>query len=307
MSDSFRKMKSLYSSTLSSSFGTGTGDTITPQSVSGLATDTQITLTFDRVDVNGDATPALMERIRGTISGGNLTSYVRGVDSTTEQAHTAGAVIEAIWNGHDWNDAIAGILVHANQDGTLKNSQTVSDWTLLSPEISVILDVYGNEALLLGAAASNAANYVKITNSISASPALIESAGDASTIDLRLRAKGAGQLDLDAYYQTPQAYTPSGGGTATLDLATGNQHDITMPAGNITVALSNAKVGQKFIVSITQDSVGSRTVSWFSTIRWFTAGGSAPTLTTTANKRDTFGFIVTGSGTYDGFIVGQGG
>lgn len=76
-----------------------------------------------------------------------------------------------------------------------------------------------------------------------------------------------------------------------------------MPAGNITIALSNASVGQVFIVRITQDSGGSRTVTWFTTIKW--AGGNAPTLTTTANKADTFGFIVTSAGNYDGYIVGQ--
>lgn len=101
---------------------------------------------------------------------------------------------------------------------------------------------------------------------------------------------------------TAQTYTPSGGGTATLDLSLGNEHRITMPAGNITIALSNDTNSQRFVVSITQDSVGSRTVTWFTTIKW--AGGSAPTLTTMGNKRDTFGFIRTGLGTYDGFVVG---
>ena len=98
-------------------------------------------------------------------------------------------------------------------------------------------------------------------------------------------------------------YTPAGAATATLDLALGNDFRITMPAGNITIALTGETVGQKFILGITQDGGGSRTVTWFTTIRW--VDGSAPTLTTTASKRDVFGFIVTGSGTYDGFIVGQ--
>lgn len=107
---------------------------------------------------------------------------------------------------------------------------------------------------------------------------------------------------IDGSVQGYATYTPSAAGTATLDCAADNRHSITMPAGNITIALSNVTVGQIFIVEITQDSVGSRTVTWFSTIRW--AGGSAPTLTTTANKRDSFGFICTGSGTYDGFVIG---
>lgn len=108
---------------------------------------------------------------------------------------------------------------------------------------------------------------------------------------------------MDATNPTAQTYTPSVAGTATLDLSLSNQHRITMPAGNITIALSNDTNSQVFLVSITQDGTGSRTVTWFSTIKW--AGGSTPTLTTTASKRDTFGFIRTGSGTYDGFIIGQ--
>jgi len=102
---------------------------------------------------------------------------------------------------------------------------------------------------------------------------------------------------------TPVAYTPEGAATATLDVSNSNIHSITMPAGNITIAISNETVGQCFLVEITQDGSGSRTVTWFSTIKW--AGGSAPTLTTTASKRDTFRFRVTGADTYDGYIVGQ--
>jgi hypothetical protein len=121
-SDKLKKYKSLYSSTLSTGIGTGTTDTITPASVTGLPTDTAITLTFDRVNSGGEATPTKMERIKGVISGGNLTSYVRAIDGSTEQAHTAGAVIEMIWNAADWNDLVDWGLVEHNQDGTHKGA-----------------------------------------------------------------------------------------------------------------------------------------------------------------------------------------
>lgn len=100
-----------------------------------------------------------------------------------------------------------------------------------------------------------------------------------------------------------QTYAPAAAGTATLDLSKGNIHHITMPAGNITIAISNGTAGQCFIIRILQDATGSRTVTWFITIKW--AGGSAPTLTTTASKADTLGFEITGANTYDGFVVGQ--
>ena len=122
INDKLRKYKSLFSTTLSTGIGTGTGDTITPASVSGLPTDTPITLTFDRVDSGGVATPTKLERIRGIVSGGNFISYVRGKDGTTEQAHSAGAVIEMIWNADDLNDMVDWGVVEHNQDGTHKSA-----------------------------------------------------------------------------------------------------------------------------------------------------------------------------------------
>lgn len=99
------------------------------------------------------------------------------------------------------------------------------------------------------------------------------------------------------------AYTSnSDGGTITFDLSASNVHTVTL-GGNRTLALSNASVGQKFVIRLVQDSTGSRLVTWFSTIKW--AQSAAPVLTTTANKIDVFGFIVTSSGNYDGFILGQ--
>lgn len=256
--DKLKKYKSLFSTTLSTGIGTGTGDTITPATVTGLPTDTAITLTIDRVDSGGTATPTKLERITGVISGGNLTSYVRAKDSTTEQAHSAGAVIEMVWNAQDWNDMCDWGLVNHKQDGTHNASFIVSSYINAS-------------AVTAGTLAASAVT--------------------------------AGRMNYDAYNRTPVTSTPEAGATDTLDLSTGNEFRITMPAGNITIAISNETSGQKFIISILQDGTGSRTVTWFSTIRW--AGGSAPTLTTTASKRDVFGFIVTGTDTYDGFVVGQ--
>lgn len=100
-----------------------------------------------------------------------------------------------------------------------------------------------------------------------------------------------------------QAYTSDGdAATITFDLSASNLHTVTL-GGNRTLALSNAAAGKVFIIRLVQDGTGSRTVTWFSTIKW--PGGSAPTLTTTASAVDTFGFICTGTNTYDGYIIGQ--
>jgi len=110
---------------------------------------------------------------------------------------------------------------------------------------------------------------------------------------------------LQGFYTVPQSTTAAGtGGTTTLDLSLTNEWRVTFGTANGTLAVSNAVNGQKFLVSLTQDAVGTRTIVWFPTIKW-TDGNGTPTLTATASKRDTFGFVATSGTTFDGFTVGQ--
>lgn len=113
--------------------------------------------------------------------------------------------------------------------------------------------------------------------------------------------------EIDASWGAFQTYNPSAAGTATVDLSLANKNFINFPAGNISVTVSNATVGQCFIFILKQDGTGSRTVTtWFGgglTINW--AGGSAPTLTTTASKADMIGVVCTSSNTFAGFVIAQ--
>jgi len=107
-----------------------------------------------------------------------------------------------------------------------------------------------------------------------------------------------------AVITSAQVYTPASGATATLDLSKGNDHVVTMPsAGNITLALTGVTAGQKFLVSLDYNT-SATTAAWFSTIRWFP---SVPTQTMTSGKRDQFAFKAQTTGTFDGYVVGQGG
>jgi hypothetical protein len=116
--DLFRKGKSLFATTLVQAIDTGTGETIELNSATGLPTDTEITLTFNRVNTSEEEQPVSeIERITGTISGVYLISYTRGQDGTVEQAHGASTVVEYIPNAEDQNDLVDGILVGHDQDG----------------------------------------------------------------------------------------------------------------------------------------------------------------------------------------------
>lgn len=91
----------------------------------------------------------------------------------------------------------------------------------------------------------------------------------------------------------------------TMDLSASNVHSVTLE-GNRTLSPANQEVGQAFMVRLTQDSFGSRTVNWWDTIVW--TGGNVPTLSTTPGTVDVFGFLVTatdglGNYDYDGYYV----
>ncbi len=114
----------------------------------------------------------------------------------------------------------------------------------------------------------------------------------------------ANKINMVGYISPSQSTTMAGtGGTTTLDLSLTNEWRVTFGTGNGTLAVSNPVNGQKFLVSLTQDAVGTRTIVWFNTIRW-TDGNGTPTLTTTAAKRDTFGFVATSGTSFDGYTVG---
>lgn len=81
----------------------------------------------------------------------------------------------------------------------------------------------------------------------------------------------------------------------TLSLTNGTVQTVTM-TGNCTFTMPTATAGKSFILIAVQDGTGSRTGT-FTSVKW--AGGTAPTLTTTATTgRDIFTFVSDGTNWY---------
>jgi len=91
--------------------------------------------------------------------------------------------------------------------------------------------------------------------------------------------------------------------TITFNLSTRKIWTVTL-GGNRVLALSNVDLNVPFVVRLKQDATGSRTVTWWSGIKW--PANTAPTLSTTANAIDVFQFIPTATGEYDGIFVAFG-
>ncbi len=245
------------------------------QSVSGLDTSGGI-LGLTWASTIDTSTYEIIEY--GGISSNELTGVVRGQNGTSAKAHLNGATVVAIISK-----------THINR---------LAD-KLRSVDATLSQDPNGNEIIKTSYVAS-AVNEVTVTNAATGNAPTVAATGGDTNIDLTLSGKGTGKVRRDASYGTITA--DSDGATITFNMATSNLHSVTL-GGNRTLAVSNVAVGQTFILRLLQDGTGSRTVTWFSTIKW--AGGSAPTLTTTASKADMIGFVCTGSGTYDGFVIGQ--
>jgi hypothetical protein len=118
-------------------------------------------------------------------------------------------------------------------------------------------------------------------------------------------AKINNQIEIDSHYGaiTTDIMSPVGAsGSVTFDFSVSDKHQVICSGTPVVLSTVNDASGQALLVILQQDSAGSRTVNWWSGILW--PGGTVPTLTTTANKRDIFSFIKIG-GSYLGFTVGQ--
>lgn len=271
-------------------------------SVVGLPTDTAVQIVIDRVDANGASTPTKKEVITGVVSGSNLIDCVRGVEGTA-QAHSAGAVVEVMLTADQWNNLQSGVLVEHNQDGTHKTTILASIIHALTGKTT---PADADEIGIVDSAASNAGKKLtwanlKATLKTYFDTLYVTLTGEQTLTNKTLTTPILSKPTVNASVPGVQTYTPAGGATATLDLALANIHKITLPAGNITIALTNGTVGQRFIVEITQSSATAYSATWFTTIKW--ANGIVPVLTNTDGKRDTFGFVITGANTYDGYII----
>lgn len=199
------------------------------------------------------------------------------------------AVVATPTTAAHWNFAYAGVNAASGKVGTFSNTLTLAgtDGSTLN---------VGTGGTLGTAAYTASTAYATSTQGTTADNALPKAGGTMT-----------GKVVEAGRSEVAKTYTPSSGSqTVAIDCSVNNMHVVAGNASGtaMTFTITGATDAQPFIISILQGSGTVSTIAgWFATVRW--AGGSAPTLTATLNKRDTFGFIRTGANTYDGFIIGQ--
>lgn len=107
------------------------------------------------------------------------------------------------------------------------------------------------------------------------------------------------------YSETVSSPTISAG-TLVLNLETSNIFTVSLNAAITTLTISNPPAsgsGGSFTLIFTADGT-ARAVTWPASIKW--AGGTAPTITSTSGKADSFAFFTSDGGTnWQGYIGGQ--
>ena len=148
-----------------------------------------------------------------------------------------------------------------------------------------------NNSLYLGGVA--AASYVNTSGAYTISGVHTHSANVSITGTTKL----TGVVDAASSNTLNQTLTD--GATISWDVSLGQIATVTL-AGNRTIAApTNLKVST-YILHVIQDATGSRTLTWNSVFKW--TAGVAPTLTTTANRRDVFTFVSDGTYLYGSFL-----
>jgi hypothetical protein len=104
---------------------------------------------------------------------------------------------------------------------------------------------------------------------------------------------------------TGQSYValPATGTTTsatTINWNDGNVQEKVLNVSATTFTFINPNAGGTYILILRQRSSGGGTVTWPGTVSW--AGGTTPTMTTTANKYDVYTFVFDGSKYFGSYV-----
>lgn len=217
-------------------------------------------------------------------SAGHQLTTGSGVDLTGTVTGTLGAV-----NGGTGLDTSGFTGILGINNGTYYQAATTTGSTL-SGTVTVNHGGTGATSLTSGDVLfGNGTSALSLTSNLFYDATNVRFAVGSSTPQRSLVASSTASIECNL----------TDGATITMDLRYCNQGRVTLGATGRDFEFSHESeaLGQGIRLVICEDGTGSRTITtWDSSIRW--AGGSAPTLTSTANHCDVLaGFTTAATGT----------
>jgi len=113
----------------------------------------------------------------------------------------------------------------------------------------------------------------------------------------RLDVVGNVKITGQSYVALPATGTTTS--ATTINWNDGNVQEDVLGA-NTTFTFTNPKAGATYILVLRQSSGGGNTITWDPRVTW--AGGTAPTMTSTANKYDVYTFVFDGNKYFGSYV-----
>jgi len=239
----------------------------------------------------------------GTVATATTTPAITLTTSITGVIKGNGTALSAATAGTDYLVPPSGTaLLKANSGGALANAVAGTDYiapsgALGTPSSGTLTNTTGlpistgvsglGTGVATFLATPTSANLISVVSDETGSGSLVFGTNPALT-----------NPTVTNYVETP--FSANSSTAITLALTNGTVQIITL-TGNATITMPTATSGKSFIMYLKQDATGSRTVTW-STVKW--AGGTAPTITSTASRQDIYSFFADGTNWY-GVTVGQ--
>jgi hypothetical protein len=185
----------------------------------------------------------------------------------------------------------------------------IVDTTLKELESGDNLDLTGSSIVLGGTVVTATGAELNILDTVTATAAELNYL-DITTLGLTQASKAVtadanGVVKFDNGIQE-EATVVTSGTTAAIDLNDGTLFTLTLGHNVGTFNWTNPAASgyaSSFVLQVTQDGTGSRTIAWPASVDW--AAATAPTLSTGAADVDIFVFYTVDGGTiYYGFTAG---
>lgn len=218
-----------------------------------------------------------------TVSGGTFDNKRIGIDVLDNRYHASASggaalevAVEALASGN-------AALVEAEE-------------ALASGNAGIALAVVEVGALASGnAALADAATALASGNAALVDVSTAQASGNAALVDLggkydKIGGPITGTVTIRDQSIGEVADQGVRNGTITLDFGSANNFEFTLDGNGTLGAPTNASGGQCGAITIRQDGTGSRTMAYNAVFNF--AGGTAPTLTTTASGVDIISFYV---------------
>ena len=177
----------------------------------------------------------------------------------------------------------AGTGVEFTSNVDIPGTLDVAGATTLDSTLQVVGNISTDASLVFEGA--NANNFETTLSVVDPTADVTVTLPDATTT---LAGLAVAQSYTKAQRGTPAVLADAG--TIAVDLSRANNFTVTLGGNRTLDAPSNATAGQSGVIVVTQDGTGSRTLAYDSIYKF--AGGTAPTLTTTASAVDVLAYYV---------------